>query len=581
MGVPSLFRNIVEYDPKAYTWDPHAKTDHLYFDFNNLIHFCRGKNPHFNEEELITEVVRYSTYITTKVIKPNKVVYLSFDGPVPYGKMIRQRARRHKKVQDTAYLKKIHLQNNVEYKESFDSNIITPGTSFMTKLSSRLRNFVSIGAFNRHVPKDSKFNVIISDSSVPGEGEHKIFQFLKNSKEHSKCVIYGMDADLIILSMECYKTNIRLLREFDEDDTQFRTLDIDACKKALLHINELQDDKYDEKCIIRDFVYFSFFGGNDFVPAFPSLSIKDGGLSFLFKSYKQLLDNYEIDGRLTYLMNPDGVPNPEILYEFIKILEEYETVSVRKKMKRIKFRSVGNNNGISHKMTPEEKIKVLMSNYEHSYYLSPANPFNNYYKDEFDLIDYESDDWISQYNNYFFKDVELETVCNDYLTVLKWCFDYYTNNEPPSWYFAYTHRTAPPLQTFMVHGDFEKKSNFNYKQLYVLPPGITDDTPMTPYEQMLMILPIQNMNLLPGPFKCFVLDPDAPLHFMYKRNFKLDVMVGYKNIYSEPLLDDVDFEKVKMVINNVLLNDMEWSRNIIRTGPFKRTFGKSQNITSQ
>jgi 5'-3' exonuclease len=230
-------------------------------------------------------------------------------------------------------------------------------------------------------------------------------------------------------------------------------------------------------------------------------------------------------------------------------------------------------------MTKEERIKTLMNNYEHSLYFSSSNPFNNYYKEEFEKIDFNSEHWIEMYNNYFFNDnnFDLKNICQDYLTSLKWCFDYYTTNEPPSWYFAYKHRNAPPLQTFLEYGNFERYTNFMYKKLYILPVGVLIDEPITPYEQMLIVLPIQNMSLLPTPFKCFVLDEGSPLNFMYKRNFKLDVLVGFKNIYSEPILDEVDFEKVKIVLNNVLLNDMEWSRNIIRKLPFRRTFGKIQN----
>ena len=51
MGVPSLFKNVVEYDPSSYIWDQNAKYDHLYFDFNNLIHFCRGAMKPKTEEE--------------------------------------------------------------------------------------------------------------------------------------------------------------------------------------------------------------------------------------------------------------------------------------------------------------------------------------------------------------------------------------------------------------------------------------------------------------------------------------------------------------------------------------------------
>ena len=45
--------------------------------------------------------------------------------------------------------------------------------------------------------------IVISDSNVPGEGEHKIINFIKKNNfdfMESHC-IYGLDADLIFLAL--------------------------------------------------------------------------------------------------------------------------------------------------------------------------------------------------------------------------------------------------------------------------------------------------------------------------------------------------------------------------------------------
>lgn len=573
MGVPSLFKNVVEYDPSSYIWDQNAKYDHLYFDFNNLIHFCRGAMKPKTEEELITEVIKYTSYITTKVIKPRKLVYISFDGPVPYGKMVRQRARRHKKVQDSSYLRKLHQKFGVEQEESIDSNIITPGTSFMTKLSSRLRNFAQLGAFSRHAFKDRKFNVIISDASVPGEGEHKIFQFLKKSNERAKCVIYGMDADLIILSMQSMKPGIKLLRESETPDSEFKTLDVDIVKKSILHLNDLTG--FDELRVIQDFVYFSSLGGNDFVPASPSLHIRDDSLGYMFKSYKQLLD----DNDAKYLIDEKDTPNHEVLQQFLQILETNETVRIRKKFNKIGQRASYVTYFYNPKLPKEEQIKNLYEVYEHGLFLSSYHPFHKYYLDRLNAIDYQSDDWEKQYNEHFFGGLDLDKVCDDYLLAMKWTYDYYKNNEPPSWFFAFDYRVAPTLHSFMVCTDFERLTNHGYSKKYTLPDGIDEDKPLSPYEQMLLVLPIQNTSMLPGPLQFFLNGEDAPLADMYARKFDLDVLAGLKNIYSEPLLPSVDFRKVRIAVNNALFNEIEIARNIVRSSPFKRTFGGVDNTS--
>ena len=69
------------------------------------------------------------------------------------------------------------IRYNYECKaEKLDSNMITPGTPFMDRLSVAVRQWI---AMTQQKPEYSNLTIIFSDAQTPGEGEHKIMHYIR------------------------------------------------------------------------------------------------------------------------------------------------------------------------------------------------------------------------------------------------------------------------------------------------------------------------------------------------------------------------------------------------------------------
>lgn len=128
--------------------------------------------------------------------RPRKLLMIAVDGVAPRAKQNQQRSRRFRSAQEAAEKDKAtaefhalqkahgHVQDNGDEaegpKKTWDSNSITPGTPFMDLLAVSLRYWVSYKASTD--PAWEKLKVIISDATVPGEGEHKIMNFVRSQR---------------------------------------------------------------------------------------------------------------------------------------------------------------------------------------------------------------------------------------------------------------------------------------------------------------------------------------------------------------------------------------------------------------
>ena len=109
------------------------------------------------------------------------------------------------------------IGENVPKGPRFDSNCITPGTEFMCRLHSYLKFFIQ-----RKISTDalwSRMEVVYSGHNIPGEGEHKIMDYIRCCRSQSdynpniRHCVHGLDADLIMLGLATHEPHFSILRE--------------------------------------------------------------------------------------------------------------------------------------------------------------------------------------------------------------------------------------------------------------------------------------------------------------------------------------------------------------------------------
>ncbi|KAL9653281.1 hypothetical protein ABK040_010988 [Willaertia magna] len=351
MGVPRFFKFLAERYPCIVAPLSEATlptVDNLYLDMNGIIHNCTHKDDEIKaqltEREMILKIFRYIDQLF-QLIQPKKHFVMALDGVAPRAKMNQQRQRRFRKVFDAEQLRKKMAKKQEEelppVDDVFDSNCITPGTEFMAKLSEHLKYMVH--SKMKHDIKWQQCKVIFSGHDVPGEGEHKIMNFIRGRKmekgyePNERHCLYGLDADLICLGLITHEPHFTLLREdvFEQYRLKgmkeknkpfvekFHLLHLSALRQYLdLEFREALKGKlpfeYDLERIIDDFVFYVFFTGNDFLPHMPTLDIKEGSINIMMDIYKTVLPT--LSGYLTEY----GDIHFDRVEAFVKLLGERE-----------------------------------------------------------------------------------------------------------------------------------------------------------------------------------------------------------------------------------------------------------------
>ena len=572
MGVPSLFAWWVEhYLPNILlsNFIMRGQRKILYLDFNGLIH-----------PAVRNEIIEFSTMITSVTVYLEKVfnsvkpdeLYIAVDGVAPAAKMKQQQDRRYKSAKEAKFMHDISIKYKKPVREiPVDFNMISPGTQFMFDLHKHLNLFISEKCSKG---KDwENIKVTLNGADVPGEGEHKIMAEIRTREAlnlHETSIIYGLDADLIFLSLlNC--PNAFLMREnvqfknrdktdyFDTEKFPFVYLDVKELKTIIVetlspktHIDKLvkkgfkndiihesdidllclrhswfSDTAENHKRLIVDYTFICFFLGNDFLPHLPGLKIKNGSLNEILIIYKKIS---WLKG--DFLVSRDGSDiNTTFLAEFlselafieIELLDKLET----KRQKDIKYFSYRLKN-IDPMDAEIDRFRYVEDTYGDELRVKTAG-WNKRFYTKYHIINTDNSVELNK---------QIDKISESYLKGLLWILYYYQGKDC-EWNWCYPYIAAPTAEDLSGYYSNNKGSK---KRL-----PIVDEGPVDPFVQLMSVLPPDSASLLPDVLKYYMTNPSSHIHYMYPIKIHIH-SIGHKWYHeSKALIPYIDRTILKQI----------------------------------
>ena len=583
MGVPGFFAWILKnYKKHILKSKPDQKPDWLFVDANCLFHPECFKILAANvdlqdgtelETKMFNRITEYLDYIEG-LVGPTEGMFIAVDGVAPRAKLSQQRGRRYRSISDNIIKNKLKQKYGIKYNDTWSNTTITPGTTFMERLHTHL--------LTHYQSLNSPIKYLYSSYHTPGEGEHKILQYIRTTNYHKVNVIYGLDADLIFLALSLQIPSVYLLREethlskipSSQDPTvmePFVFVSIDETRRAYNdQITSLLNNNYMVSLVQRphpsshpsshshpitinidysvDFIFVCFLLGNDFISHFPSIQIHKGGLDEIISAYiecifalggpqnigNQLLISFEkgkakING--PFLLKLFQILGSREERFFCEILPKYDEYKANKKC----FAT-----------TEYEKALWELENMK-------SVVINDPIKLGTGLIQ----EWKFRYYEHHFGGSEhqkdlIQNLAHSYLESIMWVTKYYFERCPDwSWEYPYSH--APFVSDVAAYLESIDINDISFGK----------SGPLSIQTQLLLVLPPACSPELATSYRSLVLSPNSPIIDMYPKKIKLN-MLG-KDLWWQctPLLPPIDIERIDDAIKHLKLTVDERKRNKI------------------
>ena len=537
MGIPSYYKKLVT-TVKGLTGKSVAGAiNFLWFDYNCLVyHVLRTMRPYVPDQqtaweaELIAETVKYTRHViqSSEISSSSpETVFLGIDGIVPAAKVNQQRRRRWNSLQTLEEERRLGKQDGSPV---WDRNALTPGTHFMDALSAAL----TAAAPGRWT---------LSSVHEPGEGEHKIMERLRAQKEKEPRthVIYGLDADLILLALYHLRylhpqSTLYLMRE-DEKSEGYSYLNINKLSITLTEM--LKRTGESPEAALTDYIFAMTLLGNDFLPHGLALALKGDGYEHLTRMLRDpkrpMLITQGSADKQSLQWNPAGLA---FMFRYYAALEEgLITDQIQHKREGVRRKVVHG----------EDENEPWARVYSH-WMKTPARRMDEYalVSDVYEDCVQLKGGWQRTYYKAWFGTTHRAGPCEAYIQGLHWVLRYYTGQSVnPFWYYPWN---LPPLYEDLSYSLSQMGSTkgTTKNQLIDIVKNIPEGmTQLTPVEQCALVMPAASLGLCKD--KRYHVLPKLIPHF-YPSACRLFYVGKHQMWECEPLLPMLTAARLRALI---------------------------------
>lgn len=603
MGIPKFFRFLQESYPDIVSPNLVKRVASLWIDANAKIYtacdnvygikfnkrnpeesLLKNKQAHDpkNAEKTYSDCIVETILVLKNLIeriKPEESLGIMFDGIIPLAKIYQTRERRYRSAQDNASEhdddddeddKSDELDDAKSFKnlkkklKDYDRIMITPGTKFMYDIDLNVSKWIA--SDNPIFPPQKVYSSYKSDTH--GEGEHKIFEYLKKyygkngqfskleSEETKYHVIHGLDADLILLALLSEVEGIILMRHDHGNYVMIDRLRNHILRDLVVDSNA----NVNPKILISDFCCMMALIGNDFLKPHMMCEKMENAIPMLVEAYHKLGKQFtDLEGKINF----------DVLNDYFKILVDQEKGLIldhlRDAMKQnIQYRSfpaemtlakirklvkIKDNIPTDEKETKEEAEKVeeyikkneskVYQLFRSEYNTNVVVPYSYTAFNKLEIADIK--DVIDVTNT----KSKTRNFCFRYLEGIQWNIIYYLyghNKTRNNWGFNYHYS---PLMIDIVE---YMKTSRSLKKLDMDKIKVSEQKWHGLVSQALCVIPKTKSDILPKSLQKYYSEEQLGLLDQFPISYKIDYFNFENNIHSRVL---TNFPDIDLIIDTV------------------------------